>query len=101
VFTFELIFKLFGLGFKEYSKDKFNTFDAFIVLMSYVDALMPAGNEKLKVLKAFRTLRIFKIVKKWEQLRILLDTLAGSIVPIVNLGLLMGMYVFIGSLMCK
>jgi len=32
---------------------------------------------------------------------VLLDTLAGSIVPITNLGLLMGMYVFIGALMCK
>ena len=46
-----MIFKLLGLGFKEYGNDKFNIFDAFIVLMSYVDALMPAGNEKLKVLK--------------------------------------------------
>ena len=44
-----MIFKLFGLGFSEYSKDRFNVFDAFIVLMSYVDALMPAGNEKLKI----------------------------------------------------
>ena len=49
--------------------DKFNGFDSFIVLMSYIDAFTAGNNSKLKVLKAFRTMRIFKIVKKWDALK--------------------------------
>ena len=64
LFTLEMIFKLVGLGFTKYTDDKFNVFDAFIVLMSFVDAFTAGTNPKLKVLKAFRTMRIFKIVKK-------------------------------------
>ena len=69
LFTLEMVFKLIGLGFKEYIDDKFNVFDAFIVLMSYVDVLTAGNNKNLKVLKAFRTMRIFKIVKKWDALK--------------------------------
>ena len=96
-----MIFKLCGLGFKKYMEDKFNVFDSFIVLMSYIDALMPGNNKNLKILKAFRTMRIFKILKKWKALGVLLDSLAGALVPITNLGILITTYIFIGALMCK
>lgn len=101
LFTFEMIFKLCGEGFKKYFEDKPNIFDAFIVLMSYVDALMPGNNKNLKILKAFRTMRIFKILKKWKALGVLLDALANSLTPIKNLAILMTTYVFVGALMCK
>lgn len=96
-----MIIKLFGLGFKGYNEDKANVFDAFIVLMSYIDALMPGDNKNLKILKAFRTMRIFKILKKWKALGVLLDALTGSLIPITNLGILMTTYIFITALMCK
>lgn len=101
LFTFEMIFKLCGAGYKTYFEDKANIFDAFIVLMSYIDALIPGNNKNLKILKAFRTMRIFKILKKWKALGVLLDALANSLVAIKNLAILITTYIFVGALMCK
>lgn len=64
-----MVFKLVGLGFREYMDDNFNIFDAFIVLMSFVDAFTAGTSPKFMILKSFRTMRIFKVVKKWEALK--------------------------------
>ena len=74
IFLVEMIVKLIALGIVEYSKDGFNNFDAFIVVMSYVELFMPGENSSLSVLRAFRLLRIFKIIKSWDSLRVLLST---------------------------
>ena len=37
LFTFEMVLKLIAYGIKGYIADNFNSFDAFIVLMSYID----------------------------------------------------------------
>ena len=39
-FVIEMVIKLFGLGFKDYSKDSFNLFDALIVVLSIVDMIL-------------------------------------------------------------
>ena len=36
MFTLEAILKIVGLGFKEFSKDRFNIFDALVVVISLV-----------------------------------------------------------------
>jgi len=37
IFMLEMVIKLFGLGFKEYSRDRFNLLDAIIVCFSIID----------------------------------------------------------------
>jgi voltage-gated sodium channel len=44
IFVVELIFKLGGLGFKEYFKDKFNAFDFLIVVVSSIDVAFTISN---------------------------------------------------------
>ena len=39
LFTFEMVLKMIGYGYKDYFNDAFNFFDCFIVIMSYVDLL--------------------------------------------------------------
>jgi len=39
-FFSEMVIKLIGLGFKEYSKDHFNLFDATIVVMSLTETII-------------------------------------------------------------
>ena len=41
-FVIEMVIKLIGLGFKEYARDSFNLFDAFIVVLSIVDIIVEA-----------------------------------------------------------
>ena len=101
VFLIEMIMKLTGFGCKKYLQDNFNIFDAFIVTMSYVELFMPGDASSLSVLRAFRLLRIFKIIKSWESLRILLSTVLDSLTAITNLGVLIVLYLFISALLTK
>jgi Ion transport protein len=39
-FLVEMLVKIIGLGIKEYSRDKFNLFDAFVVCISMVDFII-------------------------------------------------------------
>lgn len=96
-----MLMKLIALGFALYASDGFNLFDAFIVIMSYVELCMPGSNSSLSVLRAFRLLRIFKIIKSWDSLRILLSTVLGSLTSITNLAVLILLYLFISSLLTK
>ena len=55
----------------------------------------------LSVLRAFRLLRIFKIIKSWTTLKVLLSTVVRSFSAITNLGVLTLLYLFITSLLAK
>lgn len=86
--------------------DNFNNFDAFIVIMSYVELIVPEdksgeGGGGLGMLRAFRLLRIFKIIKSWESLKVLLSTVFDSLQAITNLGVLIVLFLFIFALLCK
>lgn len=97
-----MLLKLFGLGVKKYVSDNFNVFDGVIVIVSCVE-LFGADNESsgLSVLRAFRLLRIFKIIKSWTELRVLLVTVLKSLGAITNLGFLTILYLFIMALLSK
>jgi len=102
VFLFEMLLKMFGFGCKKYVQDGFNLFDAFIVIMSYVELILASeGGNSLSVLRAFRLLRIFKIIKSWDSLRILLSTVLDSLTAITNLGVLITLFMFISALLTK
>ena len=76
-FTIELIIKLFGLGCKIYAEDRFNLFDAFIVLLSNIDIILhitvlngksDEGN-LMRLMKALRLLRVFKLSHVWHHFK--------------------------------
>lgn len=100
VFLLEMLAKISAYGCKKYLEDKFNVFDAFIVTMSYVELVMP-GDSGISVLRTFRLLRIFKILKSWTTLRALLSTVLDSFNAIANLGVLILLFLFISALLGK
>ena len=57
-----MFIKMFGKGLFKYFEDNFNTFDCFVVLMSYLDIGLSQTKANLGIIKAFRLLRIFKLV---------------------------------------
>lgn len=66
LFTLEIALKLVGLGFRGFTIDKFNIFDAFIVLLSLVEiGFMIASIESplLESLRALRALRMLKLAR--------------------------------------
>jgi len=72
-FAAEMAMKLIGLGFLGYSKDKFNLFDAVIVIFSMIELALTqadqqsfASNGALSAFRAIRLLRIFKLARSWK-----------------------------------
>ena len=65
---------MIGIGVKGYMRDKFNIFDAIIVVLSSIDLIISLttfntqteGNNSISAFRAFRLLRIFKLVKSWK-----------------------------------
>ena len=88
IFLFEMIFRMIGLGFKAYFRDGFNIFDFLIVLTSCTEWFISIintirGNKKQPslfiVLRTFRMVRIFKIVRSWTSFQNILSTTANSL----------------------
>ena len=79
LFFLEMALSMIGLGLKAYCSDGFNIFDAIIVFASLIDlaiSLQPKeegsdgeGYAFITVLRGFRLLRIFKLIKSWTTLQ--------------------------------
>lgn len=83
IYTFEAAIKLFALGW-DYFNDGWNNFDFLIVFAGWVGTI--TNNIEglnigafMTVLRAFRIGRIFKIVKKYRDLKVLFYTFIGAI----------------------
>ena len=74
VFFAEMVAKLIGLGVKNYVRDKFNIFDAIIVVLSLVDFALSmlvqmdesSGSGIMSAFRALRLLRVVKLARHWK-----------------------------------
>ncbi|KAG4062064.1 Sodium channel protein type 4 subunit alpha B [Phytophthora cactorum] len=107
VFVAEMIIKVAGLGIHLYTRDKFNLFDAFVVLMGLLEmALSPPSfmseNQPKKgsvsSLRSFRLLRVFKLARNWRSLRELLEMVGRALASIANFGVLLFIFIYIYAL---
>ncbi|EEY53105.1 Voltage-gated Ion Channel (VIC) Superfamily [Phytophthora infestans T30-4] len=107
VFVAEMIMKVAGLGIHLYTRDKFNLFDAFVVLMGLLEmALSPPSfmseNQPKKgsvaSLRSFRLLRVFKLARNWKSLRELLEMVGRALASIANFGVLLFIFIYIYAL---
>jgi voltage-dependent calcium channel L type alpha-1D len=79
-----MVLKLIGLGYKEYVKDRFNDFDAIIVVSSLLELIFsppsfisgsPSSGGAISALRSFRLFRVFRMARNWKSLRVLLITI--------------------------
>jgi hypothetical protein len=98
IFTLEVILKLIGLGKKEYVRDRFNVFDALVVLISLIEIAFSDGSGALSALRAFRLFRIFKIFRVGD-LRVLLDSITFTLSTIGNYVVLLVLFIYVYSLL--
>jgi hypothetical protein len=95
IFVVEMAIKLAGLGIKEYARDKFNLFDAFVVVLNVADSLLlyTVGNDigfgGIIVLRSIRLLRIGKLVRSWTSFRILLQKIIDALPKLASFSLLL------------
>jgi len=107
VFFMEMLIKMIGLGIKEYFRDKFNTFDCVVVVISTADVAITSvistggtgGNGAISALRAFRLLRVFKLAKTWKEFQDLLKTIANTLKDISNFSILLLLFIFTYTLL--
>lgn len=108
-FVVELVLKVAGLGFRQYVKDLFNDFDAFIVIASLIEMVLAppsffnlASNGQalggLGALRTFRVFRLLKLARSWQALQDLLVAIVRSMVSGVYFIILIGLFMLIFTL---
>ena len=95
LFVGEMIIKIIALGMKEYVRDHFNLFDAFVVVLNVLDNVLlysignTIGGGGIIVLRSIRLLRIIKLVRSWTSLRILLQKIMDALPKLASFSLLL------------
>jgi len=94
IFVVELIIRIsaFGSRPQDFFKDGWNVFDFVVIALAFV----PGIRENATLLRIVRLLRVVRVVTVLPDLRVLIQALVRSIPPILSLGVLtlMLMYVY-------
>ena len=90
-----------GLGVIQYIEDWFNVFDGTIVIIGLFEYSFGDENSSVSVLRSFRVLRVFKLIKKAKGLQKLIFLVFQSLEDAANLGILILLYVCITALVGK
>jgi len=104
IFILELVLKVIGLGFFQYIVDRWNLFDACIVLISAVAFVLRIIGDDVgldpSIFQAFRmlrVLRIFRLVRRLKGLKQLIQTLIFSFPMLFNVGTVLFLMLFMYS----
>lgn len=97
-FILEMVLKILALGFTEYGRDRFNLFDAVVVLISTIE-LSVSRSGSLSALRAFRILRVLKLIRSWTTLQNFLYTVYLTVLDLGNFSFIVCLAVFIFALL--
>ena len=104
LFALEDAIKIIGLGVKSYFRENWNKFDFIILLatligiiLDYTTAVSVGG--KATLIRSFRVVRIFRLIKRAKVLKIIIDTLIVSLPSLMNIGGLLILILYIYSVL--
>ncbi|NP_001191637.1 sodium channel alpha-subunit SCAP1 [Aplysia californica] len=105
IFTAECVLKLIGLRWY-YFKIPWNVFDFVVVVLSILASSLSEFEDSffisptlLRVIRVFRVGRVLRLVKSAKGIRTLLFSMAVSLPALFNIGLLLGLIMFIYAIM--
>lgn len=104
IFNFEAIVKITGYGWS-YFRYPWNRFDLLIVIGTDIGLLLDVTNAGVNistiatVVRAFRIMRIFRLIKSSQNMRIILDTIAHIMPQVTNIMSLVFLLLFIYSVL--
>ena len=99
IFTIEVVLKIFAIR-RQYFKKGWNIYDFSIVSATYVfltlDALgiSTSMGSTTTILRALRIGRIFRLVKRAKQIKVIIYTLVEMWQPLSSVGLLLLLFIF-------
>ncbi|GLC62201.1 Caveolin-2 [Pleodorina starrii] len=99
VFTWEMILKVISMGFVlrkgTYLRDGWNVLDCLVVVMGYASLLSPSN---LTAIRAFRAMRPLRAINRVKAMKVLVNTMIGSLPLLLDVFLLCAFTFFIFSL---
>jgi hypothetical protein len=102
IYTIEAAIKLIAFG-KNYFNDGWNKFDITIVVVAWLGMILKnvgASTTFTKtVIRSFRISRVFKIIRKYKNLRILFNTFIDAFPQLTNVGALLFLIIFVYSVL--
>lgn len=100
IFMIEAIMKIIALK-TTYFKDNWNKFDFIIAVISIIGIILDYTTQvtvggKATIIRTFRVVRLFKIVKRAKVLKLITDTFIVTLPPLMNVGglLLLILYIY-------
>merc|ERR1711943_81444 len=94
IFTIEMFTKWWGLSL-QYFKDPWNNFDCALVLLAWIAQTGALPPTIASLFRIFRVMRLVRLVRNVTGLLNLFKTLMFSIPALVNVGIIMGLVMFI------
>lgn len=105
LFLCEMILKILGFGFIEYSRDTINYLDAGIVVISMVEYFLNLGTSAfnafrvIRILRIFRVIRVMRVFRYMSSMALLISVISKSIVNLLYLILLLTLFCIIFTLL--
>eukprot|EP00644_Phytophthora_capsici_P000129 jgi/Phyca11/539928/estExt2_Genewise1Plus.C_PHYCAscaffold_40231 len=108
-FLLEALLKITGLGWKRWLEDRYNLFDATVVVVSTVEMILspPAfiyekdtssNTASFSGLRSFRLFALFKLARSWPSLQKLLTTMMSTLREVGNFSVLFLLFLYIYAL---
>jgi len=95
--------KIYGMSPQLWCKDRFNIFDATVIVFSWLDIVLSLSlgtdGASITALRTFRTLRFFRLARSFRSLRKILDALFGSFGTMIDLAFLLLIFMFVMALL--
>ena len=103
LFIAECVLKIFVMGFirgkKAYLAEPFNVLDFVIVVISIAAWVLESGDgfdiSFVRAFRALRALRPLKLVSKNEGMKLVVNSILGSIPSLLNVGLISALFYFV------
>ena len=101
IFTAEVVLKIYGLGWGQFSVDRFNLFDLVVVIFGFGEHLpfdtIPGGGGIISAFRIFRLARVFKAAKYWPSMQSLVATLIDTLPSLTYLTIVLILLLFIAA----
>lgn len=94
IFTLEMIIKVVGLGMNAYFNDGWNCMD-FVIVIGCLVMVPLDGIVNLQALRPFRLFMIFRMIRRWRGIRLMVCTLLMSLPALFNVASLLFLAFFI------
>ena len=104
IFSIEAIIQLIAIEPRVYVSDGWNIFDTVIILGSILSIFISANTSLeirgvITILRSFRILRLLRLIKRGNSLRLIFNTFVITLHSLANIGGLLLLFIFMYSIL--